>query len=139
MATRKEVCFSEDSNGCFICTSHAPNSSGYPLIREQGKRITVARVMYKRHKGSIPEGLLLRHTCDNTLCINPAHLITGTDADNMKDRDERHRGHPGTQRLKHTDIVEIREDKKSLHKDIATRYGVSREQITMIKNFKRWK
>lgn len=43
----------------------------------------------------VPSGLLVRHTCDNPPCCNPAHLITGTQAQNTADMMERGR-HPWT-------------------------------------------
>lgn len=36
-------------------------------------------------------GVTVRHTCDNTRCINPEHLVGGTMADNNRDRAERGR------------------------------------------------
>ena len=33
-----------------------------------------------------PGNLLIRHTCDRPICCNPAHLVTGTHDDNMKDK-----------------------------------------------------
>lgn len=31
------------------------------------------------------KGLVVRHTCDNPRCINPRHLLIGTQQDNMND------------------------------------------------------
>jgi hypothetical protein len=35
--------------------------------------------------GPIPEGAMIRHRCNNPLCVNPDHLQPGTDAENMAD------------------------------------------------------
>jgi hypothetical protein len=40
---------------------------------------------YLFHKGEIPDGQIVRHTCNNPPCVNPEHLILGSNSDNMKD------------------------------------------------------
>lgn len=49
------------------------------------------RFSYTYHKGEIPFGILIRHTCDNQRCVNPNHLKPGTHKDNARDRDNRNR------------------------------------------------
>jgi hypothetical protein len=56
--------------------------------------------------GPIPDGLQVRHTCDNPPCCNPAHLLLGTQADNCRDMVVRRRS--GVEKLTPDNVREIR-------------------------------
>lgn len=80
------------------CIEHTQkgDSKGYGQKRIPGtkSKTTLHRMVYAEHNGlalADLEGKVIRHTCDNTRCINPAHLIEGTPQDNMNDKVERNR------------------------------------------------
>lgn len=92
MPTTKEIEYIiNEETGCWECTSHKPDSHGYAIISINKKRLKIHRHMFELYKGEIPAGLLIRHTCDNRICINPNHLIAGTQQDNIRDSIERGR------------------------------------------------
>lgn len=72
------------------------------------------RIVYCDHNNidmSEIVGLVVRHTCDNTRCINPEHLIIGTRGDNNRDRAERGRSAkrvPSRQKLTPEDVIAIK-------------------------------
>ena len=64
----------------------ATNNIGYGMFRiKQGLMRTAHRVSYEIHKGMIPNGMVVCHTCDNPKCVNPDHLWVGTQKDNAQD------------------------------------------------------
>ena len=48
-----------------------------------------------RHGAGSANGLMVRHTCDNPICVNPDHLLLGTNQDNMDDMVKRGRSRRG--------------------------------------------
>lgn len=141
-----EITYEIDDNGCFICTSHAANTKGYPIITRNGKAYTMGRFIYENLFGEVEEGLVIRHTCDNRICINPEHLITGTPKENSQDMVERERSSRGSRhpfsKLDEQKVYEIKlllSEGKKTQKEIAKMYNVSRSSILHIKRGATWK
>lgn len=43
------------------------------------------RYSWRIHRGAIPRGLFVLHSCDTPSCVRPDHLFLGTNADNVAD------------------------------------------------------
>ena len=84
----------DTNGGCWLWDSGITfnGHSHYPIFTlRPGKQERVNRFMYRTHNGPIMRNEIVRHTCDVTLCVNPAHLIVGTHKDNAQDRETRGR------------------------------------------------
>ena len=105
--------------------------------------------IFKAHRismaidGRDPLELCGLHACDNPPCCNPAHLFAGTNAENIADREAKHRrtaikGEAVTNsKLKKSDILAIRTDARQ-HREIAADYGVAHSTIGRIKRRTAW-
>lgn len=83
-------------SGCHVWTGARQSSNGYGRFGvARGKIVFAHRFSYEMHNGKIPNGLHVLHSCDNTSCVNPAHLRIGTRKDNMRDMRERGRAQWG--------------------------------------------
>lgn len=68
------------------------NLAGYGLVRYENQNELAHRLVYSLLAGEIPDSALLRHTCDNRMCVNPHHLKLGTTYDNNADTAARGKG-----------------------------------------------
>ena len=78
------------SPGCWEWMRHK-TTRGYGTFWMNNTNHRASRVAYELSLGPIPEGMVVRHKCDNPPCVNPDHLEAGTQLDNVRDRDERGR------------------------------------------------
>lgn len=87
----------QKAEGCWEWIgSKRPNGYGRFQAGARGSsQLSAHRFSYELHKGRIPDGLLVMHTCDNRSCVNPDHLKLGTPLDNMQDMHAKGRAKPG--------------------------------------------
>lgn len=85
------------------CWMWKASSSGQPGRRYgcfwNGKIIKAHQFSFEAFHGPRTNGKIICHTCDNGLCVNPAHLYEGTHKDNVRDSVDRGR-HSNGQHLK---------------------------------------
>lgn len=82
----KKVEVNIDSNGCYNVISHKINSKGYATFFREGKVRKIHRYLYEKVNGKLNKDLCVRHLCNNRGCINPEHLMKGTNYENVQDR-----------------------------------------------------
>ena len=56
---------------------------GYGDFWDGNKDVAAHRFAYELFKGAIPEGLTIDHLCQKTWCVNPAHLESVTNKENI--------------------------------------------------------
>lgn len=58
-------------------------------------KIRAHQALFLLNGGIVPEGQILRHTCDKTMCVSFTHLVPGTHQENVADRVSRGRSATG--------------------------------------------
>ena len=147
--------FIKAPNGCWEWQGR-PRKQGYGGFNVYGRTLGAHKAAYVLLVGPVPDGLCVCHTCDNRICVNPAHLWLGTIAENNADMlakgrarwsvEALHSVKPaprrgelnGEAKLTATQALAIRADPR-LQRVIAAEYGVSKALVSHIKTCRLWK
>lgn len=137
-------------DGCWPWVAHKFDK-GYGCFFLKGQVLRAHRVAWVLIHGQIPRsssyhGICVCHRCDVPACCNPAHLFLGTNADNVADREKKHRNTPGeantSAKLTNANVAKILSDYAVgdvSHEELASRFGVSPNTIGCVINRKSWK
>ena len=136
----------DKTEGCWYWRS-AVGSRGYGIFWHSSERKSVFahRFSYELHHGKTPEsGKVVMHSCDNPLCVNPAHLSVGTTKDNALDAKQKNRlavgeRNGGGKKLSEKQVYIIKMMKGAIGSTkMASIFNVSSNTIKRIRNGKIW-
>lgn len=129
------------SEGCWLWSAGIYTNTGYGQAWWDSRNQSAHRLSYTAHKGEIPDGAVVRHTCDVRLCCNPEHLVLGTPKENMQDCIERGRIANGEKqhlaKLTATEVTHIYTSSES-NGAMAELYGVAKPTIWKIRSGITW-
>jgi hypothetical protein len=142
------------TDGCWLWQAHC-FKNGYGSISyttADGRRVTLLahRVAWELINGPIPHELHVLHRCDNPPCVNPDHLMLGTQADNLADMTAKGRRvnadtagekNPAA-KLSEEEVLEMRRRFKPRRVTVpmlASRHGVSPATVEAVVLRKTWK
>lgn len=136
----------DTAGGCWLWAGTHLKSTGYGQIEVAGRAIGAHRIAYTLFNGAIPQGQHVCHRCDVRLCVNPAHLFTGSHQENMADMVRKGRaatlnGSTGNAaKITESDVPKILARLLIGHTclEIAADYGVTDCAINAIRRGKSW-
>ena len=141
---------SRGPDACWPWTAHRFDKA-YGCFYLKGRVVRAHRVAWVLTNGQIPQsnkyhGICVCHRCDNPGCCNPSHLFLGTNADNVADREKKHRNTPGEANTsakltndRVAKIIKAYATGKVSHEDLARQFGVSSNTISRVTNRQSWK
>jgi len=135
-----KVSIPEEKTECWLWTGFK-DKNGYGRISNRDTKMSLShRYSYELKFGNIPDGFMVRHVCNNPMCVNPDHLKIGTSKDNSQDCNLSGRqGHKGTKfNLQLACLTYLAANFGVPTNQISIATGVSRATVRRIANKEVW-
>jgi hypothetical protein len=138
-----------DPDGCWPWTGARNGEYGY--TSHKGANTCAHRAAYLLFVGEIPDCYVVRHKCDNPICVNyERHLEIGTQMQNVEDMFARGRRKParpqlgemnGSSKLTEDQVRDIllSDVSHGYRLRLAAKHGVSKEMVSKIRAGDCWK
>jgi hypothetical protein len=137
--------------GCWVWTA-CKDKNGYGQVGFNGKVIRAHRASFEITYGKLGvlgghHGMCVLHSCDNPPCVNPDHLWTGTNHENILDKVKKGRAKVGIGERQHLSklttalVLEIRNSyvpRKVSHRKLAAIYNIDKQTVARVLNRKTW-
>jgi len=123
----------------------AINKDGYAACNAYGlfKSQALHREVHRLNTGETPP--VVMHKCDNTRCINPAHLLAGTAETNLLDKLVKGRQAKGVMngraKLTPEHVKKIQSlwlEKRPTYKELGALFGVSKATVWRVISGRNW-
>lgn len=134
------------ANGCREWTGWCDDGGYGRVAVDRGMRPAHVVAWELANGQRVPDGLVVRHTCDNPSCIETSHLVLGTQAQNVADMFNRGRcdrsGERNNSAKLTADSVQAIRAKHAVGQSVSSLsrdYGISESQVKNIVTRKQWK
>lgn len=122
----------DKTNDCWIWLGRK-DKDGYGVWSINGKNVRPHRLMVELDGRKIESPFISRHLCNKRDCVNPKHIVAGTQKENVQDQ-LRFGTHS---KLKYSDeiVSKIRKDFEAgnvTQRGLAEKYKVSKSQVGLI-------
>lgn len=133
---------------CWIWTGSSSHGYGGIWVLEEGRFLGAHVVSWMMHnkKPAPPPGVLILHSCDTGLCVNPRHLSSGSSKDNLQDMARKGRSTRGEKshhaKLTEAAVKEIRNKKEWKRGDtkvFCEKFGVREGTIKDVRKRTTWR
>lgn len=128
----------DPGSGCWVWLGSGTEK--YGIIRDDtGKSVYAHRLSYTLHTGyQFKKGEQALHACDNTWCVNPDHLMPGTNNANVRDKMLKGRHYLAKITFEQAQQIRRRYDDGETGTVLAKEFGVSVATVSSIVVGRAW-